>query len=362
MGNNNELERFSKLLDVYPAGFTGNRLNLLFVQDAEPITEGVSYLKRLNDLSLMEERREYLVDDQCYWPFPRTRLDARPDPVLLSEHLFARFETACRLIVAQEDIGSMLEKRVRSTDPAIVLMVIVDGLSYYDVPEDEDMEPCLVKGVSTTEHGYRAVTGNPSISRRLFALGYTDQIGFTYYSPENDDLSASVYDAFSPSQVVRVKAFDEAVAQLKTRRMSRGYVQVTLSGLDQIVHHHTDRPPREYYTQQILSRFERLIACLKGKRRRILACLTADHGILWRDVVEGHLEMTDDLFREDAYHPRYVKGALLRPYCRCVQSFGQSFALLKFPWMTRCLRNDEWGVHGGLSAWESLVPLIWLEA
>jgi hypothetical protein len=90
----------------------------------------------------------------------------------------------------------------------------------------------------------------------------------------------------------------------------------------------------------------------------VLAYLTADHGILWRDSIEGKIEVASDLFHEDARSPRYIKGALLRNYGRIIKSSGQAFTLLKLPWMTRNFRNDEWGVHGGISASESIVPLI----
>jgi hypothetical protein len=192
----------------------------------------------------------------------------------------------------------------------------------------------------------------------MFALGYADQVAFTYYPPERDDLSADIHDTFSGSQITRVKSFDEVLKGIEERQFSRGYVQVTLSGLDQICHAHHDRPPRKHYLGEILSRFDALVDCLSAKSDRILACLTADHGILWRDVVEDRIQIADDLFRDDIRSPRYIKGAILRPYGKRCRSLDQNFTLLKVPWMTRRFRNNEWGVHGGISAWESIVPLI----
>jgi hypothetical protein len=352
------IERFSAALDAYPAGFSGNRLNLLLIDDAEPITAAGNYLRQLDDLSLLEERREYLVDETASWPFPRISLETRPDPWKISEQLFARFEQASGLLLTQQSIAHVLEHRARQTHPAIVALVIVDGLSYYDLPSSFQAEPCLVSGISITEHGYRAVTGQPSVSRRMFALGYVDQMGFTYYPTDRAGLSADIHDTFSDSQLIRVKAFDEVIEMIAQSDMLRGYVQVTLSGLDQICHSHRDRPPREHYLKEILTRFEELVDYLKTKRSHVLACLTADHGILWREVVEDKLQIADDLFQEDIRSPRYIKGSILRPYGRVCRSLGQNFTLLKAPWMTRRFRNNEWGVHGGISAWESIVPLI----
>jgi len=352
------IQRFSAALDAYPASFSGNRLNLLLLDDAEPISDAGVYLRQLDDLPLLEERREYLIDEHSSWPFPRINLDGRPDPWLISQQLFEHFEHAQRLLPTQQDVGRILEDRVRQTNPAIVALVIVDGLSYYDLPENKNADPCLVAGISITEYGYRAVVGEPSVSRRMFALGYDDQMGFTYYPTERDSLSADVHDTFSSSQVMRVKAFDEVLKEVRKKHLSRGYVQVSLSGLDQICHAHHDRPPREHYLGEIFSRFDALVDCLSAKHSRILACLTADHGILWRDVVEDRVQIADDLFQDDIRSPRYIKGAILRPYGRCCRSLNQNFTLLKVPWMTRKFRNNEWGVHGGISAWESIVPLI----
>jgi hypothetical protein len=350
--------RFSAALDAYPAGFSGNPLNLLLLDDAEPIPAAEVYLRQLDDLPLMEEQREYLIDQHSPWPFPRIGLESRPDPWVISQKLFEHFEQAQHLLPIQQDIGRILEDHVRKAAPVIVALVIVDGLSYYDLPENQDAVPCLVAGISITEYGYRAVVGRPSVSRRMFALGYADQVAFTYYPPERDDLSADIHDTFSGSQITRVKSFDEVLKGIEERQFSRGYVQVTLSGLDQICHAHHDRPPRKHYLGEILSRFDALVDCLSAKSDRILACLTADHGILWRDVVEDRIQIADDLFRDDIRSPRYIKGAILRPYGKRCRSLDQNFTLLKVPWMTRRFRNNEWGVHGGISAWESIVPLI----
>ena len=90
----------------------------------------------------------------------------------------------------------------------------------------------------------------------------------------------------------------------------------------------------------------------------MLTLLTADHGILWRDALGERARLVDDVFPDDVRSPRYIKGSILRAYGRCVRSEGQNYTLLGYPWLTRPLHNNEWGVHGGISAWESVVPLI----
>lgn len=351
------IERFSRILDAYPAAFGGNPLNLLLVEDAEPIQDARRFLQRLDSPFLVDERRTFLTDEEEPWPFPRIDVDDRPDPWLVSERLFARFDAAVRLLPTQDQIAERVEREVIRRRPNIVALMIVDGLSYYDL-DRQDVEPCLVPGITTTEFGYRQVVGQPSLSRRLFALDYVQQRGFTYFDPEVNALSADLYRTFSPSQVVRVSDFGDVLATVREMPEARTYIQVSLAGLDQICHAHYDRPPLDYYKQRILSCFGQLVQCLRDKAPRVLVVLTADHGIMWRDDVEERLEIADDLLREDVRSPRYLRGSFLRAYGRTCRCLGQNYTLLRAPWMTRRFRNNEWGVHGGISAWESLVPFI----
>ncbi len=351
------LDRFSVALDAYPAAFAGNRLNLLFVEDAHLIRSPKDYLCRLDAPMLTEEQREYVVGEVGGWPFPAFRVRERPDPWLLSQRLFERFEGAGQLVPTQGDLGLLLETRVRQAQPDIVALMIVDGLSYYDLAEDVEAEPWLVDGASTTEFGFRRIVGKPEISRRLFALGYRKQLGYTYYPPEPGSLADDILSTFSSSQVVKVNAFDEILKHLRKVRFTAGYVQIATEGLDQLCHAHRDRPLRQHYLQEILGRYERLIDCLEGRNRRVLACLTADHGILWREAIEDRIELVGDLLPADARSPRYAQGSFRRDYARPCNCLGKNYTLLGIPYLTRKLRSNEWGVHGGISAWESIVPL-----
>ena len=238
------------------------------------------------------------------------------------------------------------------------MMLIVDGLSYYDLPEELGAEPCLVDGASITEVGYKQVVGSPELSRRLFRAGYATQVGFTYYPPDPNSLSAQILAQFSGSQIIQVRTFDEILEYLDQARIRKGYIQIAMPGLDHLCHAHHDRPPREYCLRQILERFDKLVDHLTRHGQRVLAFLAADHGILWREHIEESVETVGDLLPEDARHPRYIRGHFLRDYGRCRTNFGQNYTLLRIPCMTRKLRANEWGVHGGISAWESVVPLL----
>lgn len=361
-GYHASLSSFSKLLEAYPAAFSGNPLNLLLIDDAEPIPDGRGYLRQLDAPSLTDERREYLFDANCPWPFPRVILETRPDPWLISEALFARFGEARQVLATQGDVAERISRRVRESAPLAVGLIIVDGLSYYDLPPDIEAEPLLVHGITSTEFGYREVVGKPSISRRLFALGYASQRGYTYFDSQVNDLARDVYATFAPAQVTRIKAFDHVVQAVEQMPVAPSFFQITMAGLDQLSHSHWDRPPREEYLKRILDYYEAFGEALRMRFGQALTVLTADHGILWRDHVEDRLEIAFDLLPEDAPSPRYIKGGLLRGYGRVCRCDGRNYTLFRVPYMTRPFRINEWGVHGGISAWESVVPLIMRES
>lgn len=362
MSNHSSIGHFSRLLDFYPAAFSGNRLNLLMLEDAIPIKDSVGYLRQLNSTSLTDEKREYLVGESCPWPFTRIRLVNRPDPWDVSEALFTRFGETQAILPTQGEVAEIIEKRVRHSTPKAIALIIVDGLSYYDLPTDTDSEAIQVSGITSTAYGYRTVIGRPSISRRLFTLGYSNQLGFTYFDQRINDLARDVYASFAESQVTRVKAFTEILERINTASVAPSYIQITMAGLDQLCHAHWDQPPVAQYLQRILENLDSLLKVMHGHFGHSLVVLTADHGILWREHIESRLQIIDDIFTEDLGSPRYIKGSLLRPYGRICRCNNQNYTLFQAPYMTRRFRNNEWGVHGGISAWESIVPFIVREA
>ena len=350
--------RLSNAIDAYPAAFRGNRLNLLFLDNAHPIYSSRDFLRQVDSPQLQEERREFLLGEREGWPFPTIQVKDRPDPWDVSEALFEHFEHADKILPTQGDISQTLVNQALKDDSDVIALIIVDGLSYYDLPEDIEAMPCLVRGVSITDFGFRDVIGKPSVSQRLFSEGYRDQIALTFFDKDSSPLSADLNSTFGASQLNRINSIEEGIDIIKSAKICRGYVQIVAPGLDKLSHYHADRPLIKENISRIIERLEKVIDCLSTKGRKVLACLTSDHGILWREQVEERTEIADDLFSEDTKHPRYVKGSLNRSYAKAIRCGSNSFTLLRAPFLTRKWKHAEWGVHGGLSAWESIVPVI----
>ncbi len=352
------LSRMSAAMDAYPPAFRGNALNLLFLDEARPITRASEYLCSLDSPDLFKDRREYLLSQEhTLWPFPVHSIMERPDPRLLSDRLYDYFDAKESLLPTQRAIGRILYEKTVRFQPDIVALMIVDGLSYYDLPDEDDVRPCLVNGVSITSFGHREIIGEPTVSQKLFSLGYSHQIGFTYFDVGTNPLARELYGVFGSSQIKRIRGFKESLEHISTEDLSRGYVQITVAGLDGLCHHR-DEPPVKYYINQILNRFDTLVSCLHRGNRRIVACLTADHGILWQQHLEGQRYLVSDLQPGDRQFPRHIGGSRMRSNILVKDCLGTTYSILRFPYVTRKLKNNEWGVHGGISAWESVVPLI----
>lgn len=352
------VDRLSTAIDAYPAAFRGNRLNLLFLDDAHPIISSKEFLGKLDSLLLQDERREYLLGEKEGWPFPTIDIEGRPDPWKVTDALFENFEIAGNFLPTQRDIWKILTDHVSRNNSDIVILNIVDGLSYYDLPEDMGAIPCFVRGVTTTDFGFLDVVGKPAISQRLFNMGYKNQLAFTFFDKDSRPLSAKLHSTFGRSQLNRINSIEECIDIIEKNPFWRGFIQIVAPGLDKLSHYHADRPLVKETRDRIIERLDKVIDCVSSKGRKVTACLTSDHGILWRDDAKEKTTVVGDLFSEDAIHPRYVKGSLTRNYARTVKCESQSFTLLKAPYMTRDWKHSEWGVHGGISAWESIVPII----
>ena len=311
-------------------------------------------------MGFIEAANEIYVGNSEQWPFPIMEIPDRPPALAISDLLFHKYELASIILQKQSYLNTWIVEQAILRKADIVLLMIVDGLSYYDIKDDKRVIPVLVDGPTITQFGYRNVVGSPHISRMLFQAGYKQQRAFTYFSTDGDDLSGDIHEMFGTSQVSVVTEHGQIIDKLMGDELTHGYVQIVSPGLDHLSHNHRDRPLKDEYVKNILSNFSRVVGTLGRSGKRVLGCLTADHGILWRDSLLYPSEIVD-VAVEDSYHPRYVKGTYRRDYTLTVDSFLGNYSLLKYPYLTRNLRRTEWGVHGGVSAWESLVPLVHVE-
>lgn len=139
--------------------------------------------------------------------------------------------------------------------------------------------------------------------------------------------------------------------------MRGALVQIVRTGLDGVAHRQRERPNVEATVADILSDFERLAAVFERKGVSAWLHLISGHGILW-----AHEHNFQVYGFGSADHPRHYEHAKRGEHVLNVEFESKEFALLEYPYLRRALRANEWGVHGGLSFEESVVPLVSVRA
>ena len=247
------------------------------------------------------------------------------------------------------------------TGEDLVALIIIDGFSYDAVRmvSSEILQPVIVDGITTTEPGFRRIIygGDPaSIYASLTGEGFYTGYGFTYWERGQEDLSTDLHSAMGQN-VHRIRDFNEVISTLETDApfTEKTYVQVTRMGLDQDSHNRKERPNRDVVRDEILSDVKSLAETASTMSDNFRIFMTADHGILWRDQLPEDPPVVHD---EWTSHARFLTEQHNLEHGMVVDDPTDPVTGLAYPYLTRELKNTEWGVHGGFSYQESIVPLI----
>lgn len=260
-------------------------------------------------------------------------------------------------LLKQSDLAAEITTRVKQELPQIVVLLVFDGLSFYDVVDWElphaILEPCLVDGLSVTHTAMQRLIGSPVLTHRLFELEYAKRLGFSYWERATNSLTNTLFSEFPKNQLHRMTTFDEVLQTVKTFEWStRTYVQIIRSGLDSFCHSHRERPDITGHLENLKQDVLKLITTLRETGQTFRIFMTADHGILWytdQDVVS--------LAREKS-KARYTEGHVASgANVLTLNTDGSTYTVLTGDKViAKQRRVTEWGFHGGVSAQESLVP------
>lgn len=266
-----------------------------------------------------------------------------------------------------------------SSTEEVIVLIIVDGLSFERIrTAGVSVQPAIADGISVTELGYRRVIygsesgGSMSIYGSLLnEKDFFDTFGFTYWERGQEELSTDLHASMNGSDVHRISDFKEAVRILENEAPidDRTYVQITRMGLDQDSHNRKERPDRDNVRDAIIDDLRTLHETLCEITSRFRVMLTADHGILWRDQLPEDPQIVTDEYHS---HARYIESDGSSPGTAGAASSGVTGGRtvwdpesgepvrigLGYPYLTRELAHTEWGVHGGFSYFESLVPFV----
>lgn len=274
---------------------------------------------------------------------------------------YARHHWLTHRTVADRIVADAAQHRYRT-----VALLLVDGLSYADVADwPEQAQPCLVDGPSITyyqekesrrilpEVGFPGIVGTPRLARLLIDVGLPHSRGFSYWSREVNEVSAYLFEGVPLTRVVK---FSEVIAALWNANLEHTFVQVVREGLDGLAHGRREITPAEIReaVQAIRADALALLDVLSEGPRPAALYLAADHGILWKAEHTFETLQTDD-----HTHPRYSATPLPDEELATRFEFDErTFYVYHWPYLGAAIRRNDSGVHGGLSAQESIVPFI----
>ena len=297
--------------------------------------------------------------------FPNIDLPAFPPIEWVNQKLPERFNTLCTddsKLLKQSQLVQAVTDRVSYMLPDIVVFLVLDGLSLYDVadwtfPESWHVvcEPCLVDGLTVTTCGMRRLIGSPPLTHQLFTLGYMQRLGFSYWERSKNQLTNILFSEFPPSQLFRITTFEEILDRLQNTDLpNRTFIQIVRTGLDGVCHSHREQPNIDAMLSQLKLDIEQIVEAVGASQKTVRIFITSDHGILW---FKKQKVMP---FQSGRASARYTYAESTSDTSRItIAESGEAVTVLTGDKVIAKNRKvTEWGFHGGISAQESFVPLF----
>lgn len=285
--------------------------------------------------------------------------DSRPpDPQEINRHLVHRLDYVRASVVSQASAGASLARRFLNGDFDCGILLLVDGLSYFDCSHwPERPGVCFVDGPSITKFGFLQIMQASELATLLIGDGRYRLRAYTYWGHERNELADQV---FAGIPIERVRNFPDVLARLHSAKLEQQYVFILREGLDELAHRRREltRGERQACIQAIHDDMTALMDLVRDRKHRALIALISDHGIVWREnssfqVITSH---------ETSWHGRYSERPPSAPGLATPLGVGETRAYCLHPGLLcREPRSNETGFHGGLSAEESFVPFVSLE-
>ncbi len=346
-----KLSELDNLLSKTPVYLSLDSLVSLCYLDNITIFENRrDFWRKLDQLEPMKLCRYVILDDPDY-RLPYVRLKHEPFTNNLNSILSKKYEEIQRLMLTQKDLSQEILFR---SNAEIVVLILIDGLSFIDCLKYSP-EPCIVNGITTTESGFTNIIygrENRPLSFKLYDKGYIRRFGFTYWERENNELTNKLFKGFS--DVVKVSSFEEVIKYIRSMELKPyTFLQIVRNGLDRYAHSMHDKPLKEQEIEQIFKDLSEFKEIFKSKGITANIFVTSDHGLLWKYEHEFKvIEPYND-------SPRYIKGLHKIEGDSVISKLNEHYnTLLAYPYILRSFRNNEWGMHGGISFEESITPFI----
>lgn len=355
-----ELDKLDLLLDQAPVILNGTHpVSLAFLREIPVIYNTADELiVALDSEKPTPRQRAVILNPSSTRPgayrFPVVTVQHNPFTPALNRVLFENYDFISLHILSQTQVAQRIVETSKQVQT--VILVLLDGLSYSDCCDWPGAEPCLASLPTITRICFPAIVGMPSVAERLYAVGFTHRVGFTYWSRSSEPLTKRLFGAIPDTYQIdagRPNTFEQVLDYLEDNDLSATYVQIVRSALDDFAEGHRTTIPRQAILSHIRRDLDRILDILERKGQPALLFAISDHGILWKEDCHS-------IERVEITGARYVEARGGDGHGRCVEADGRYYWVLDYPQMGRDWKRNEQGTHGGISFEESIVPFIQL--
>jgi hypothetical protein len=351
----------NEILDRTPIVYEGDPLLLAQLDNIRVIKDINSYVELSDKLDQLPNERTIILGPTSNYHnrWPTFRIDKKiPEDIpFFNKKLFDNYDNVREYAFKHTDLSDRI---VNNTEVDLIVLVLIDGLSYSDWHSYPFVSSCLAVGPTITSIGFQNIVGNPTIAHRLFDKGFRRRIGFSYWERDNQLTNKIFYGFDNANQMKRVREFNEVLLHLKSLPNDQVYIQILINGLDGISHRYRGRPPTAVLANEIYNNvLIELAETISKLKRSANIYAISDHGILWKPEPEEEKLI---IIKNDRVHSkRYAKGVIVSPNTKQFFCYGTNYSILEFPYLFKDMSSIEWGAHGGISFQESIVPFVEME-
>jgi hypothetical protein len=349
-----KIEELKNLLKRTPVILQSDPIALAYLENTRVVKDLHYFVGELDSPVPTKSEGIIILDDNPRYSdrFPVVEVTEDLFKPRLNELLFNKYNFLSNNLFTQKNIADLVISDANNKD--VIVLFLIDGLSYYDCRDIESVKPCFVNGATITETGFQNIIGDPTLAHRLFEEGFKSRLGFSYWN-RNNELTNLLFKGFAGDQMYQVSEYASILETLEQKSLEKTFIQIVVEGCDEVAHKSRDRPPIKQFIKRIFKEhIPRLTDILHDKGLKGVIHLVADHGIWWK--TSNNKEKCIILSDPRTSSKRFLNGHIIRNDVLQVECYGKRYSLLKYPYLFNDYAVNEWGTHGGISFYECFVP------
>ena len=212
--------------NLHPVSLAFLRAPVRFCQTLEELTHALD-----NPSPTRPERILTFDSDPRYTlRFPAVAVEHDPFTPELNRVLFAQRDLVATSMLTHAQVADRIVQEARKLE--VVVLVLLDGLSYADCRDWPGVEPCLATSPTITRIGFPSIIGHPPLAARLFNAGFSRRVGFTYWERSDEPLTNRLFQTIADTRrldrtnrMPSTKSWLGFLPKICTTRMFRSSIQ-----------------------------------------------------------------------------------------------------------------------------------------